>query len=408
MKKKIEIPVLLGDGAAEDVVESILSLLLILPIVKDNINFSAIDWSLENRYKNPRVIQDGANAIAEHKIAIKVPGITPDIKDIKNILGILDAEKASQVLKEMPSPNGPLRKAIGPGGMFRQFNSLPGFLPWMRRWDGKIIHLARMHVGDEYGAAQMHIKEAGDAELVFSPRNGQDPIRKTIRSFNDDGGVLTGYGNDWPVIIAYARTCFGYALKRQLNVRLGTKNTILKIYDEMFVAAFSLAYSEVKGQMDEADLKYEHRLVDAAATLLGMNDDSDEWLHCLKNFAGDLVTDLGSFMGDPGMITSEIISEDGSIFVAETGHGTITKERGNLSSLRFNPYALVHMFAKAIEVAGARNDNPSMILFGQKLRQTATETLQKYPSDTMAALRGYPHGNSTQEYLQMLSKSLSQ
>jgi len=55
----------------------------------------------------------------------------------------------------------------------------------------------------------------------------------------------------------------GYALTRQMPLKLSTKNTILKKYDGLFMDIFEEVYqNEYKDQFMAAGIDYEHRLID--------------------------------------------------------------------------------------------------------------------------------------------------
>ncbi|HCJ21982.1 MAG TPA: NADP-dependent isocitrate dehydrogenase, partial [Erythrobacter sp.] len=61
----------------------------------------------------------------------------------------------------------------------------------------------------------------------------------------------------------FARACMNYGLDRGWPVYLSTKNTILKKYDGRFKDLFEEVFeSEFKDKFAEANITYEHRLID--------------------------------------------------------------------------------------------------------------------------------------------------
>lgn len=72
-----------------------------------------------------------------------------------------------------------------------------------------------------------------------------------------------GMFNESASIKSFARSCFGYALNREMPLRLSTKNTILKKYDGLFMDIFEDTYqNEFLDKFKKAGLDYEHRLID--------------------------------------------------------------------------------------------------------------------------------------------------
>ena len=64
-------------------------------------------------------------------------------------------------------------------------------------------------------------------------------------------------------IRSFAKACFEYSLVRGVQLKLSTKNTILKKYDGLFMDIFAEEYQKnYKAKMDAVNINYEHRLID--------------------------------------------------------------------------------------------------------------------------------------------------
>ena len=134
---------------------------LILPYI--DLKTEYYDLGLENRNAtNDQVTVDSANATLKYGVAVKCATITPN-----------QARMSEYNLKEMwKSPNGTIR-AILDGTVFRAPILVKGIVPYVANWT-KPITIARHAYGDVYQNVEMHIENAGKAELVFTDSNGKE------------------------------------------------------------------------------------------------------------------------------------------------------------------------------------------------------------------------------------------
>ena len=123
----------------------------------------------------------------------------------------------------------------------------------------------------------------------------------------------------------FARACLNFGLERRWPVYLSTKNTILKAYDGRFKDIFEEVFtSEFKTKFDEANIVYEHRLIDdMVASALKW---SGKFVWACKNYDGDVQSDqVAQGFGSLGLMTSVLMTPDGKTVEAEAAHGTVTR-----------------------------------------------------------------------------------
>ena len=191
-----------------------------------DIDIKYFDLGIENRdATNDQVTLDAANAIKEHKVGIKCATITPDEARVKEFN-----------LKEMwKSPNGTIRNELN-GTVFREpivISNIPKLVPG---WSQPII-IGRHAFGDQYKATDAVIDRAGKFQVVFTPEDGTAPKTWDVYNYKSAGILLAMYNTD-ESIVAFAHSCFKYALDRNYPLYLSTKNTILKKYDGRFKDIF--------------------------------------------------------------------------------------------------------------------------------------------------------------------------
>ncbi len=150
-------------------------------------------------------------------------------------------------------------------------------------------------------------------------------IEKKIYSYDDSAGIALSMYNTDKSIIAFARSCFNLALSKKWPLYLSTKNTILKIYDQKFVDIFAEIYAkEFALKFKQQQLFYEHRLIDDMVAYALKSTGGFVW--ACKNYDGDVQSDsLAQGFGSLGLMTSVLLSADGSIMEAEAAHGTVTR-----------------------------------------------------------------------------------
>src|SRR2546430_15091467 len=222
---------------------------LILPYL--DVDLAYHDLSIQHRdATDDQVTVDAANAIKQHGVGVKCATITPD-----------EARVAEFGLKKMwRSPNGTIRNILG-GVIFREpiiMANVPRLVPG---WTKPIV-IGRHAHRDQYKATDFVVPGPGTLTITFAPDDGSAPMEFEVAKF-PGGGIAMGMYNFDDSIRDFARASFRYGLDRNYPVYLSTKNTILKAYDGRFKDLFQEIFdTEFKDDFDEADLTYEHRLID--------------------------------------------------------------------------------------------------------------------------------------------------
>ncbi|QHS60375.1 NADP-dependent isocitrate dehydrogenase [Chitinophaga agri] len=374
---------------------------LILPYLEVDIKY--YDLGMEHRdATNDQVTIDAANAIKEIGVGIKCATITPDEERVKEF-------KLKQMWK---SPNGTIRNILD-GTVFREpivTSNVPRLVP---NWTAPIC-IGRHAFGDQYRATDFVTKGKGKLTIKFEGENGE-VIEHEVFNFKGDGVALAMYNTD-ESIKGFARACFNQALMKKWPLYLSTKNTILKKYDGRFKDIFEEIYqNEFKTVFQENGLTYEHRLIDdMVASALKWNGN---FVWACKNYDGDVQSDtVAQGFGSLGLMTSTLITPDGSVMEAEAAHGTVTRhyrdhQAGKPTST--NPIASIFAWTRGLEFRGRLDKNQELIDFCHALEAVCVETVEsgKMTKDLAVCIHGnkVEHGKHylyTEEFLQELDNAL--
>jgi isocitrate dehydrogenase len=375
---------------------------LILPYLELEIKY--FDLGIESRDQtNDHITIDAANAIKETGVGIKCATITPD-----------EARVEEFHLKQMwKSPNGTIRNILD-GTVFREPIVIKNIPRLVTNWTAPII-VGRHAFGDQYRATDTVIKGKGKLTMTFTPADGSKPQVFEVYDFKGDGVALSMYNTD-ESISGFARSCFNMALSKKWPLYLSTKNTILKKYDGRFKDIFEEIYQqEFKQKFKEANITYEHRLIDdMVASALKWNGN---FVWACKNYDGDVQSDtVAQGFGSLGLMTSVLITPDGKIMEAEAAHGTVTRhyrdhQAGKPTST--NPIASIFAWTRGLAFRGKLDQNDELIRFCDILEKVCIETVEsgKMTKDLAICL----HGNqvtlgkdylNTEDFLDAIDQNL--
>lgn len=374
---------------------------LILPYL--DIDLKYYDLGMEYRDEtDDQVTIDAANAIKKYGVGIKCATITPDEARVEEF-------KLKQMWK---SPNGTIRNILD-GTVFREpivMSNVPRLVP---NWTSPII-IGRHAFGDQYRATDTVIKGKGKLTMTFTDEEGKE-TSWSVYDFKGDGVAMCMYNTD-DSIKGFAHSCFNMALSKGWPLYLSTKNTILKKYDGRFKDIFQEIFeADYKAQFDAAGIVYEHRLIDdMVASALKWNGN---FVWACKNYDGDVQSDtVAQGFGSLGLMTSVLVTPDGSTMEAEAAHGTVTRhyrehQAGRPTST--NPIASIYAWTRGLAFRGKLDNNPELIRFGEALEEVCVETVEsgKMTKDLAVIIHGnkVTHGEHylyTEEFLEALNKGL--
>lgn len=325
------------------------------------------DLSVENRdATDDQVTVDAANAIKKHGVGIKCATITPD-----------EARVEEFGLKKMwRSPNGTIRNILG-GVIFREpiiCQNVPRLVPG---WTQPII-VGRHAFGDQYRATDFKFPGKGKLTMKFV---GEDGTEIEHEVFDAPGaGIAMGMYNLDASITDFARASMNYALNRGVPCYLSTKNTILKVYDGRFKDIFQEIYeAEFKEKFEAKKIWYEHRLIDdmVAAALKW----SGGYVWACKNYDGDVQSDtVAQGFGSLGLMTSVLMTPDGSVVEAEAAHGTVTRhyrqhQQGKETST--NSTASIFAWTRGLAHRAKLDNNAELAKFADTLEKVTVDTIQE-------------------------------
>ena len=398
-KIKVKTPVVDLDGdEMTRIIWGFIKEKLILPYLDIDIKY--YDLGIEYRDQtDDQVTVDAALAIKQYGVGIKCATITPD-----------EARVTEFHLKKMwKSPNGTIRNILD-GTIFREpiiCHNVPRLVP---HWTQPIV-IGRHAYGDIYRASEMKIPGAGRVTMVYTPADGNSPVQ-TVDIFSFKGpGVAMGMHNTNASIEGFARASFNYGLARNYPVYLSTKNTIIKAYDGVFKDIFQHIFdTEFRDKFKAAGLTYEHRLIDdMVACALKW---SGGYVWACKNYDGDVQSDIvAQGFGSLGLMTSVLMSPDGSTVESEAAHGTVTRhyrehQKGRETST--NPIASIFAWTRGLIYRGRFDNTPDVIAFAEALEAVCVETVEAgFMTKDLASLIGpdQPWLN-TQAFLAKLDENL--
>ena len=364
-KIKVKNPVVEMDGdEMTRIIWGFIKEKLILPYL--DIDLKYFDLGIEHRdATDDQVTLDSALATKKYGVAVKCATITPD-----------EARVAEFNLKKMwKSPNGTIRNVLD-GTIFREpiiCKNVPRLVP---HWSQPIV-IGRHAYGDIYRATETKIPGPGKVSLVYTPECGEPQVME-VHDFKGPG-VAMGMHNTLASIEGFARASFNYGLSRGYPVYLSTKNTILKAYDGMFKDTFQDIFdAEFKERFDAAGLTYEHRLIDdMVACALKW---SGGYVWACKNYDGDVQSDIvAQGFGSLGLMTSVLLSPDGTAVEAEAAHGTVTRhyrehQKGRTTST--NPIASIFAWTRGLIYRGQFDGTPDVTAFAETLEKVCVETVE--------------------------------
>ncbi len=363
---------------------------LIYPFLDLNIKY--YDLSIENRDKtNDQITIDAAHAIKEYHVGIKCATITANES----------RQKEFNLKKIWRSPNGTIRNILD-GTVFREpitCNNIPKIVS---NWKYPII-VGRHAFGDQYKATELNITRPGKLIIRFEPDDSKDIIEHEVYKYEGPGVGLAMYNND-NSIIGFARSCFNISLQKKWPLYLSTKDTILKKYDARFRDIFQDLYNnEYKDKFIEANITYEHRLIDDMVAFALKSPGKFVW--ACKNYDGDVQSDsIAQGFGSLGLMTSTLITPDNKIIETEAAHGTVTRhyrmhQEGKPTST--NPMASIFAWTKGLAFRAKLDNNNELYEFCNKLESLCIATIEsgKYTKDLAICVKGSNDVHHNKDYL---------
>ena len=365
-KIKVENPIVEIDGdEMTRIIWDYIKQKLIVPYL--DVDLKYFDLGIEERDRtNDQITIDAAEAIKEIGVGVKCATITPD-----------EARVDEFKLKSMwRSPNGTIRNILG-GVVFRApiiCKNVPRLVPG---WNKPIV-IGRHAYADQYRATDFLFPGKGKLSLKFVGDDGKI-IEKEVFEAPSAGITMAMYNLDQS-IIDFARASLNYGLKMKWPVYLSTKNTILKAYDGRFKDLFQKVYEEeFEEQFEKSNITYEHRLIDDMVACALKWEGGFVW--ACKNYDGDVQSDtLAQGFGSLGLMTSQLMSPDGSIVEAEAAHGTVTRhyrqyQQGKETST--NSIASIFAWTGGLKHRAKLDKNNELAKFSGILESTVIDTVEE-------------------------------
>ena len=131
-----------------------------------------------------------------------------------------------------------------------------------------------------------------------------------------------------------------------------------------------------------------------------------------KNYDGDVQSDtVAQGFGSLGLMTSVLMTPDGTTVEAEAAHGTVTRhfrehQKGNPTST--NPIASIFAWTRGLAARGRIDGTPEVTEFAEALERVCIETVEagKMTKDLALLVGGDQDFLTTQEFLAAIDESL--
>jgi isocitrate dehydrogenase len=277
-------------------------------------------------------------------------------------------------------------------------------------WTKPII-IGRHAHGDQYRATDFVVGGPGTVNISYVPDDPAAERTELEVARFDGGGIAMGMYNFDDSIRDFARATMRYALDRRYPLYLSTKNTILKAYDGRFKDIFAEIFeSEFKSEFEAAGITYEHRLIDDMVAQVIKGDGGIVW--ACKNYDGDVESDIvAQGFGSLGLMSSVLMTPDGSTVEAEAAHGTVTRhyrqhQQGKATST--NPIASIFAWTRGLAHRGKLDNTPDVTRFAETLERVCVETVLSGKMTKDLALLVGPGTPflTTEEFLAALDENL--
>jgi len=337
---------------------------LILPYL--DIDLKYYDLGMESRdASDDQITIDAAHAIQKYGVGVKCATITPD-----------EARVEEFGLKKMwKSPNGTIRNILG-GTIFRApiiCKNVPRLVPG---WTDPIV-IGRHAFGDQYKATDFRFPGKGKLSMKFVGDDGE-VIEREVYDAPSAGVFMSMYNRD-DSITDFARASMNYALGKGWPLYLSTKNTILKAYDGRFKDIFQEVFdTEFADKFAAAGITYEHRLIDdMVASAMKW---SGKFVWACKNYDGDVQSDtVAQGFGSLGLMTSILMTPDGSVVESEAAHGTVTRhyrqhQKGEATST--NSIASIYAWTGGLKHRAKLDGNDALMAFAETLEKVIVDTVE--------------------------------
>jgi isocitrate dehydrogenase len=243
-------------------------------------------------------------------------------------------------------------------------------------WTQPIV-IGRHAYGDQYRATDIKVPKGAKLTMSYATPDGQK-VEHEVFEFPGAGVAMAMYNLD-DSIRDFAMASFNYGLSRGYPVYLSTKNTILKVYDGRFKDIFQEVFdAQFKDRFAAKKLTYEHRLIDdmVASSLKW----SGGYVWACKNYDGDVQSDIvAQGFGSLGLMTSVLMTPDGSIVESEAAHGTVTRhyrehQKGKETST--NSIASIFAWTRGLAHRAKLDDNAALAKFAATLEKVCIDTVE--------------------------------
>jgi isocitrate dehydrogenase len=133
-----------------------------------------------------------------------------------------------------------------------------------------------------------------------------------------------------------------------------------------------------------------------------------------KNYDGDVQSDtVAQGYGSLGLMTSVLMSPDGSVIEAEAAHGTVTRhyrmhQQGKPTST--NPIASIYAWTRGLQYRGKMDNTPDVVAFAETLEKVCVDVVEsgRMTKDLAILIRPDHPYLTTEDFMGAIDEELKQ
>lgn len=235
------------------------------------------------------------------------------------------------------------------------------------------VSISRMSAGggDQYGSYNVPMLEDGIIKVVI---DGEEKHARTVSK----GDPVLLMSNDRLAIKDWVAQVFRDASANNKEVYFGLKREYME-YDEVF----SHVIDEVRTELANADSPPPSFMIMRPSSQLKkmITDPPRNALYPAQNLDGDIFSDIAAALGGSLATASSIIESTDGTMLFEAPHGTahdlyLMYQESDGKTALFNSSALLYALANALDTLAARERNPELEQYAQRLKQALIETVE--------------------------------
>lgn len=244
------------------------------------------------------------------------------------------------------------------------------------RWSAPIV--VATYIDAWPASTELDVPAGSSARLRIRSADGE--VREEPIAEFSSAGVLRAVRHSGESIASFARHCFGFALDRRTNLRFGTKDGILRIYDGGYREAFRRVFeAEFASRFAATGISYTFSAIDDAVSAAVANDGGYVWACADRDAALEWAL-VGQGFGSPMLAAGEFHAATGpSVVLAAAGGGRGTgldPAGGDLRVLSVSAIPAIVLWVRALDRLATHSGGSRLSDFATRLEAALWSTVR--------------------------------